>query len=193
MSIITSDDLYQRCLADSEFQMASRYWTGGLRIEIGEALLGLSVEDGHLQAGVPDSGPGVVTISGPAAIWDKVRSDNPPRFLNDINIATGKGGLSRGGDRLIWWQYLPAIQRIVELMRVSGPQASIEVSEGCGHGSFDSPVGRYLRLNLAGEEHRIYVEESGSGIPLLLQHTAGSHGVQWRHLFESPEIRTISD
>ena len=188
MSFVTTDDLYQRCLSDSEFQLASRYWTGGVRLEIGEKLLGLTLEDGDLQAKVPESGPGVVTVSGPAAIWDKVRSDNPPRFLNDINIATGKGGLSRSGDRLIWWQYLPAIQRIVELLRVSGPQKSTRVDEGQSHGSFDSPIGRYLRLNLHGEEHRIYVEEAGSGIPLLLQHTAGSHGVQWRHLFESTQI-----
>lgn len=32
------------------------------------------------------------------------------------------------------------------------------------------------------------MEEAGKGIPLLLQHTAGSHGVQWRHLFESSAI-----
>lgn len=188
MSVIATEELYQRCSADAEFQMASRYWTGGVRLEVGEALLGLSLDDGHLQPKVPEAGPGVVTISGPVAIWDKVRSDNPPRFLNDINIATGKGGLSRSGDRLIWWQYLPAIQRIVELLRVSGPQVAGAVVEGGGHGSFDSPVGRYLRVDLGGEEHRIYFEEAGSGIPLLLQHTAGSHGVQWRHLFESPEI-----
>jgi pimeloyl-ACP methyl ester carboxylesterase len=37
-------------------------------------------------------------------------------------------------------------------------------------------------------DHRIYFEEAGAGISLLLQHTAGSHGVQFRHLFEMPEI-----
>lgn len=53
---------------------------------------------------------------------------------------------------------------------------------------FDSPVGRYVHLELGGYDHRIYFEEAGQGIPLLLQHTAGSHGTQWRHLFEYPEI-----
>ena len=33
-----------------------------------------------------------------------------------------------------------------------------------------------------------YFEEAGEGIPLLMQHTAGCHGTQWRHLFEMPEI-----
>ena len=31
-------------------------------------------------------------------------------------------------------------------------------------------------------------EEAGTGIPMLMQHTAGSHGVQWRHLFEDERI-----
>ncbi len=49
---------------------------------------------------------------------------------------------------------------------------------------FDSPIGRYVHVELDGLDHRIYVEEAGQGVPLLLQHTAGSHGSQWRHLFE---------
>jgi pimeloyl-ACP methyl ester carboxylesterase len=53
---------------------------------------------------------------------------------------------------------------------------------------FDSPTGRYVHLTLDGLDHRVYFEEAGSGIPLLLQHTAGAHGSQWRHLFEDPLI-----
>lgn len=53
---------------------------------------------------------------------------------------------------------------------------------------FDSPVGRYVHLDLDGTDHRVYFEEAGSGIPLLLQHTAGAHGAQWRHLFEDERI-----
>jgi pimeloyl-ACP methyl ester carboxylesterase len=43
-------------------------------------------------------------------------------------------------------------------------------------------------MDLLGHDHRIYFEEAGQGIPMLLQHTAGAHGTQWRHLFEVPEI-----
>lgn len=53
---------------------------------------------------------------------------------------------------------------------------------------FDSPVGRYVHLDLDGLDHRVYFEEAGTGIPLLLQHTAGAHGSQWRHLFEDTRI-----
>jgi len=53
---------------------------------------------------------------------------------------------------------------------------------------FDQPVGRYVHLDLDGLDHRVYFEEAGRGAPLLLQHTAGSHGSQWRHLFEDPWV-----
>ena len=53
---------------------------------------------------------------------------------------------------------------------------------------FDSPVGRYVHLDLDGVDHRVYFEEAGRGIPLLLQHTAGAHNAQWRHLFEDERI-----
>ena len=55
-------------------------------------------------------------------------------------------------------------------------------------GTIDAPIGRYVHLNLDGHDHRIYFEEAGQGIPLLMQHTAGCHSSQWRHLFEFPEI-----
>src|SRR5712691_8568497 len=55
---------------------------------------------------------------------------------------------------------------------------------------FDAPVGRYVHVDLDGVDHRIYFEEAGEGVPLLLQHTAGSNGVQWRHLFEDEWLRS---
>lgn len=54
---------------------------------------------------------------------------------------------------------------------------------------FDSVTGRYIYLTIDGVEYRIYFEESGNGIPLLLQHTAGADGRQWRHLLEDHDVR----
>ena len=49
----------------------------------------------------------------------------------------------------------------------------------------ESIVGRYLNAPINGDEYRIYFEEAGNGIPLLLQHTrpgpmAGSGASCWR-------------
>jgi pimeloyl-ACP methyl ester carboxylesterase len=50
----------------------------------------------------------------------------------------------------------------------------------------DRAVGRYLHLDVSGAAYRVYFEEAGAGVPLLLQHTAGADGRQWRHLLEDP-------
>jgi pimeloyl-ACP methyl ester carboxylesterase len=54
---------------------------------------------------------------------------------------------------------------------------------------FDTATGRYIYLTIDGVEYRIYFEESGTGIPLLLQHTAGADGRQWRHLLEDRALQ----
>jgi pimeloyl-ACP methyl ester carboxylesterase len=54
---------------------------------------------------------------------------------------------------------------------------------------FDAAVGRYVHLGIDGVDYRVYFEEAGAGIPLLLQHTAGADGRQWRHLLEDEELQ----
>ena len=53
---------------------------------------------------------------------------------------------------------------------------------------FEPAIGRYLHLDLLGRPHRLYVEEAGSGIPLLCLHTAGSDGRQYRGLLNDERI-----
>jgi len=80
--------------------------------------------------------------------------------------------------------------RALELLRPADPGAMVAPKSAGRPGAFDSPVGRYIHLDLDGQDHRVYFEEAGSGVPMLLQHTAGCHGSQWRHLFE---CRAITD
>jgi pimeloyl-ACP methyl ester carboxylesterase len=53
---------------------------------------------------------------------------------------------------------------------------------------YEPIVGRYLRIELDGRRHRLYVEEAGQGIPLVCLHTAGADNRQWRHLLTDAEI-----
>ncbi|WP_454732906.1 MULTISPECIES: alpha/beta fold hydrolase [Cupriavidus] len=43
-------------------------------------------------------------------------------------------------------------------------------------------VGRYLHVEIGGQDCRVYFEECGSGIPLVCLHTAGADSRQFRHL-----------
>ena len=52
-----------------------------------------------------------------------------------------------------------------------------------------SPIrGGYVYLTVQDDEYRVYYEEAGAGIPLILMHTAGTDGRIYRHLLEDAEI-----
>ena len=52
-------------------------------------------------------------------------------------------------------------------------------------------IGKYIYLTVQDVEYRVYFEESGQGIPLVCQHTAGSDGRQWRHLLNDTEVTSM--
>src|SRR4051812_32703809 len=182
--MISSQELAARCAADPEFRLAARFWDGGFAFVVDGDVTAVRVVDGAPEAAGDADGPGVVTFAGDADLWDTIASSPPPRFYNDVAFAAALG-LRLGGDELTYWQYYPAIARAVELLR---PATPVTAPPASGGKRFDSPVGRYVHLDLDGVDHRIYFEEAGTGIPLLMQHTAGSHGVPWRHLFEDERI-----
>ena len=47
----TSDALAAACAGDGEFKIAARFWTGGLRLEIGDDVVAITVTDGAHKAG----------------------------------------------------------------------------------------------------------------------------------------------
>ena len=184
----TSERLALLCADDGEFGLAARRWTGGLRLEDPDGAIGVTLADGALSAGPPPADkPGVIALTAAEVVWAELLAATPPRLSNDIFLLIGAGRMASLGEAVAYAQYYPAAMRAIELLRppaVAAParQARREAGE------FDSPVGRYIHLEIAGQDHRIYFEEAGQGIPMLLQHTAGAHGAQWRHLFERPEI-----
>lgn len=185
----TAEQWSVSCSNDGEFGIAARHWDGGLRLNVGENSLSLRIQDGLVSAeSTEPTEDGVIEFSGEEAVWEQFFAEIPPRFHNDVmaNFATGSG-IVVGGRELVYAQYYSAAMRALELLRggaADGP--AVEPPEAVEQ--FDSPVGRYVHVELEGHDHRIYFEEAGQGIPLLMQHTAGCHGSQWRHLFENPEI-----
>lgn len=185
MTVPAPDALARRAAADGELRLAVRHWTGGIRLGIGALLTGFTVTDGVIGPGVPDAGPEVITVTGDDDVWEPVLRAVPPRFANVVATMVRRG-LTLDADPLRYWQYLPALERTIELLRP--PAARPSPAAAGPTPRRDSPVGRYVHVELDGLDHRLYYEEAGRGIPLLLQHTAGAHGVQWRHLFEVPAI-----
>ena len=189
MELKSNDAFRAACAADGEFRLASRHWTGGLVLKIGDEVRSLQLQAGELADGEP-TGPGTVTYSGAPEVWARMLAEAPPRFYNDLlaNISLAQG-LERAGDPVVGAQYYAAVMRAVELLRpAEHPGDPLPAAPAATGPRFDAPVGRYVHLELDGHDHRLYYEEAGAGIPLLMQHTAGCHGSQWRHLFEVPEL-----
>ena len=175
------------CAEDGEFRLAARHWTGGLRLETPGHVLGVTLAAGEVRREAPAKGaPGVVTLTAEADVWAELTAAVPPRFGNDVSLMTGTGRMALDGDRVLYAQYYPAIARAIELLRPPLPQPKPKPAKPAG--AYDAPVGRYVHLDIGGQDHRIYFEEAGAGIPMLLQHTAGCHGAQWRHLMECAAI-----
>ena len=53
---------------------------------------------------------------------------------------------------------------------------------------YEPITGRYLTVDILGRPNRIYIEESGSGIPVVCLHTAGADSRQYRHLQTDDEV-----
>lgn len=188
MALPSSEEWKSRCHKDGEFMLAARHWDGGLKLNIGNSTLELFLCDGELGDST-DNSAGVVSYSGDSEVWEKVLAEVPERFHNDLmaNLSSGLG-ISRDGDLLVHAQYFAAAVRAVELLRPPSDKGQTMSHDAKAPGVIDAPIGRYVHIELQGHDHRIYFEEAGQGIPVLLQHTAGAHGSQWRHLFEVPEI-----
>ncbi len=188
IAIWTSDRLAAACAADGEFGLSARFWTGGLRFLIGARVLAVTVREGAVSAGDPGEGAaGVIQLSTDEGAWDALTAAVPARFCNDIASLVGGRVMSLQCDPVIYARYYAAAMRAVELMRPASAADAI-LPAAKPQGTYDSPVGRYIHLELGGEDHRIYFEEAGSGIPMLLQHTAGAHGAQWRHLMDCEAV-----
>ena len=187
MAYTRPENLVSQLAQDGEFLLVSKAWTGGFRFEIGDReVIEVAIQDGRPVDGPIGSGE-VITVRGPESIWEALFQPVPPRFMNDLAIALLLG-LERESEDVFFTQYYPALARAVEVIRGPAPDQLQTVSTDKAQGELYAPVGRYLNLNLEDTDFRIYFEETGSGIPVLLQHTAGSHGTQWRHLFECEAI-----
>jgi pimeloyl-ACP methyl ester carboxylesterase len=188
VTLPTIKEWVRRCEQDGEFMLAARYWNGGLQITVGDNSLRLPVLNGKPVATDDDTGR-LIEFSGSDATWDRLLAVVPERFNNDLmaNLMQGQG-LERKADPVQFAQYFAAVARAVELLRLPSDHGQPMPHDQAPEGTFAAPIGRYVMLGLGGVKHRVYYEEAGEGIPLLLQHTAGCSGTQWRHLFEMPEI-----
>ena len=89
------------------------------------------MREGHLSAELPEPGDGVIVLDIPAGVWDGMTQAMPPVFHNDISAAM-RLGVTRQCDEILWWQYMPATQRALELCRAPVRHEKLQNPRGVG-------------------------------------------------------------
>ena len=178
---------------DPEFGIVARDWTCTMRLEIGPHAWDAVVEQGKLLSfGRATERNADIAFSGSEKIWNDLLGAAPKPLLTGLTLFPGLVGLlTETGDRVRHnAPYAAAIQRIYEALRnqVSGVQEASPAVAPFKH-SDRNIVGRYVYISVDGVDYRVYYEEAGEGVPLMLQHTAGCHGSQWRHMLADPELQ----
>ena len=105
-----------RCEADGEFRLAARFWTGSVRLNLPGGPVLVALEDGAVSNAADSAAEATLTISAPDDVWAKLLSRVPPPMFNDLAPAAAFG-LTVDGDLETYWQYYPAVRRLVDLVR----------------------------------------------------------------------------
>ncbi|WP_200305181.1 alpha/beta fold hydrolase [Paracraurococcus ruber] len=126
----------------------------------------------------------------------RITAEGMARFLapapvagwNDLLALRRQGALRIEGDTAVFFAHLAWFKGALALLRQAAPPKPDPAPSPRGEPAFEPISGRYLRMDIEGRPHRVYVEEAGEGTPLLLLHTAGSDGRQWRDLLNDADI-----
>jgi pimeloyl-ACP methyl ester carboxylesterase len=163
-----------------------------LCIETPHGEIDLSVAKGRVVGVGPAQGDADLTLAGLSAAWADLGRNPPPPGYESLALA-GMSGVRLQGDlsRLVA-PYHPAWERVFQLIGETlrgGPVRRREASPEPFRES-DDPVGRYVWLTIDGIDYRVFYEAAGTGpTPLVLQHTAGCDGRQYRHLLADPAMQ----
>src|SRR5581483_6116559 len=171
-------------------------WNARIAFDVGEDRYVLHVVDGEVEDLALDGGRTQrcdARVHGDEDAWDRLLEPVPPPSYDHIGIGNAYGALGIEGDLVTAvGPYFPAIQELVRVLREvhSGPAEASVVPDA--DRAFDTAVGRYVYVRVQGVQYRIYFEEAGTGdIPMVLQHTAGADGRQWRHVLEDPDYQRL--
>lgn len=184
------DALPARVAQDKALARWGRALDATVLLDLGGDLTLLTVRDGQI----------VALDHGPFAMprWDlavrvgaeglrHLLADSPPPGWRDLMALRRQGQLQVDGDTTRFFQHLFWFKGLFALLRGAVAPAAAAPAP-LGRVEVEPITGRYLRLHIAGKPHRLYVEEAGEGVPLLLLHTAGADGRQWRGLLNDAEL-----
>lgn len=116
-------EIMAKANADSEFQLASRLWSTTLRLDVGEQLYVMRVDDGRISefaSCAPDKLAGInwaVKIFATPEEWNEFLRPVPRPFYQDLTGAVMRHGFRLDGDLVAFNAYYAAMRRLFDIMR----------------------------------------------------------------------------
>ncbi|MBW8910851.1 MAG: alpha/beta hydrolase [Sphingomonas sp.] len=189
--MIDRDLLLNAMREDRELRHKLRMLDAVIQFDLDGESFDLHVRGGEPVAVVDASDAPSATISAPRSFWDRALVREPARGYETLSVGGMHGAIIDAPFHDLAAPYQGAFQRMFVVLReaVAGkPERSGEKVEP--YRSTDSAVGRYAFVRNGDREARVYYEEAGVGpTPLVLQHTAGADGRQYRHMLANPELQ----
>lgn len=151
----------------------------------------LKVKDGVPIAIEDCSGGAEIQIRGPRAFWDNALVREPAPGFETLSVGALHGASVEAEFRSLGAPYQGAIQRLFIVLREAmAGKTPRRGGDPEPYRATDKTVGRYVFAVNGEREARVYYEEAGDGpIPLVLQHTAGADGRQYRHMLANPDLQ----
>ncbi len=179
---------------DPEFALVACDMALSLVLDVGSHTRILTFQGGQLnsvgtQLGQDDAID--IRITGTEDFWRKLLLPLPPPRFQNLYAGVRFATCNVSGNSELYNAYYAALTRMIEVLREFESDCQVTCrnrEEQKPRVRFEDTIGRYVYLNLEGLEYRVYYEESGTGIPLVCQHTAGSDGQQWRQFLADKDI-----
>lgn len=193
-------ELQQRFQSDTELETLIKHWTARVGLRFGNDSYVLTIAGGHVLSFAAELIDDTqLRLIGTDQQWHEQLAALPKPFWQDplmgamfaegLHDPTGRFRVEGDNfDHL--FPYYAAVQRIVEVLReqANGGPVGVKTLPRVER-KFDTAVGRYVYVDVKGVQYRVYYEETGQGIPVLCQHTAGSDARQYRHLLEDADLQ----
>lgn len=126
-----------------------------------------------------------IVISAASEVWQLVLAGPPPIAHQSFTaLQLTNSQVKIAGDPLRIAQARPALERLFECLRDPVPTQSWPVAPR----DLSQVRGRYASVKVDGSVLDLFVEEAGSGTPVLMLHTAGADSRQYQALLADPEL-----
>ena len=184
------EEIVMRAQEDKAFLLTARKWTGSVRLEVGSDSWLATISDGKLASFEADREKAAdILVAGPEHAWQELLRGQPGPGYTDIIIASLRGIRLEGDPVEAVGPYYPAVQRLIGILRESRHGSQKVALDDYPFRDSDVARCHYVHTDVDGVEYRIFVQEAGEGIPLLLQHGEGADSRQWRHLLADPDLQ----